>query len=163
MSARKPDDIDRRADLSATDPVFALRGMRPEFVRGAEDSRAAVLTPEDDLGLSPALRLAVLDRVTRVSGEAADAPTQRPAQREQSDDLTRLAQGVMPEDPILAAIARHADLIAVTPGAAGRVDLDALARAGLDVPQIIALSELLAYAAFRLRIARGLALLKGAE
>ena len=40
------------------------------------------------------------------------------------------------------------------------VGLDALLEAGLTVPQVIALSELLAFACFQIRVAHGLSLLE---
>lgn len=153
----RPDAMDRAAGLSPAGRVYDLRALRPEFVDGAEACRVSVLAPEDDLGLAPELRQAVARRValgatdTRLHAEYL--PPADPA-------LQDLANGRTPQDPRLRALARHTDLIAATPGAATAEDLSALQAAGFTVPQIIALSELLAYAAFQMRVAHGLALLE---
>ncbi|MGR3378153.1 CMD domain-containing protein [Salipiger abyssi] len=142
------------ADGSALD---RLRALRPEFVAGAEACRASVLTPDEDLGLSPELRAALGRRVANGGGNARLAEGYPlPADPE----LALLATGDMPDDPALAALARHSDMIANSPAKAGRQDLATLQDAGFTVPQIIALSELLAYACYQIRVVHGLNLLK---
>ena len=153
----RPDVLDRASGLDETGTVFALRARRPDFLAGAEACRTAVLDPEDALDLSPDLRSAVARRVALGSENArliAEYPI--PA----APDLAALSTGEMPEEARLAAIARHADMIAARPAEAGEADLDALRAAGLSVPQIIALSELLAFVSFQIRVAHGLALLE---
>ncbi|WOI58325.1 esterase [Palleronia sp. LCG004] len=154
----RPDAVDRAAGLTEGDATFALRADRPEYLEGAEACRASVLTPKDDLGLSPALRYALARRVALGGGNAA-LLAEYPAPEDSA--LTSLAEGRTPEDRRLRALAAHADLIARRPGAAGPEDLAALQAAGITVPQIIALSELLAFVCFQIRIAHGLSLLKG--
>ena len=73
-----------------------------------------------------------------------------------------MAEGGTPDDPQLAALAAHADMIASNPAAAGADHLQALLAAGFSVPQVIALSELLAFVCFQIRVVHGLSLLKGA-
>lgn len=151
------DAMDRTAGLDPTGEVYALRRARPEYVQGAEDSRAAVLTPADDLGLPADLRAAIARRVALTSGNdllIADYPLPT------DDSLTDLASGATPAAPLLAAIARHSDIIARSPGQSTPEDLQALQQAGLSVPQVIALSELLAYVCFQIRITAGLRLLE---
>lgn len=153
----RPDAIDRAAGLDPESPIYALRARQPAYLDGAEDCRIAVLTPDDDLGLAPALRAAIARRAALSSGNPrliADYP--EPAEAA----LRALATGGTPDDPCLAAIAAHADMIATDPGAAGPANLAALQAAGLSVPQIVALSELLAYVGFQVRVAHGLALLE---
>ncbi len=153
------DAIDTALGLTAGDALSQLRARRPEFVGGAEAARAAVLHPEDDLGLSPELRLAVAHRAAAFADNAAllagypapDAP-----------DLCDLARGGTPPDAALAALARHTEMIAATPARASEADLQALRSAGFTVPQIIALSELLAQVCYEMRIVHGLSLLKEA-
>jgi uncharacterized protein YciW len=49
------------------------------------------------------------------------------------------------------------------PGWASEVDLHRLLEVGLTVPQIIALSELLAFVCFQIRVVHGLSLLSRSE
>ncbi len=151
------DAIDLALEVTSGSALSELRALRPEFVEGAEACRAAVLFPEEDLGLPPELRAALARRVAATAAyprlvEGYPMPVD-PA-------FAALARGEMPEDPALAALARHADLIAMTPSVSGPGDLQALRDAGFTVPQIIALSELLAYACYAIRVVHGLNLLK---
>lgn len=156
----RPDVIDRAAGLAPGAPVFDVRALRPEFVRGAEACRATVLEPVDDLGLDRALRAAIARRVARTANKQAllaeyPVPEDPP--------LRALAESGELVDERLAAIAGHADMIASEPGRASEVDLHRLLEVGLTVPQIIALSELLAFVCFQIRVVHGLSLLSRSE
>lgn len=150
------DAIDLAAGLTADSPLHAIRAVRPEFVAGAEACRAAVLTPKEDLGLTPELRNALGRRVA-LGANNSQLLTGYPMPL--AADLIDLAQGKIMTDSKLAALARHADMIAAQPAKAGSADLEALQQAGYSVPQIIALSELLAYVCFQIRVAHGLRIL----
>lgn len=153
---QRPDIIDRAAGLAPGAPVFDVRALRPEFVGGAEACRAAVLEPADDLGLDRALRAAIARRVARTaSNEALLAEYPLP----DDSTLRALAESGDVADPRLAAIAGHADMIASDPGRASETDLHRLLDAGLTVPQVVALSELLAFVCFQMRVVHGLSLL----
>ena len=65
-------------------------------------------------------------------------------------------------DEPLATIARHADLVTLTPSKAEARHIALLAEAGLTNPQIVALSELIAFVNFQTRVAAGLRLLRSA-
>lgn len=151
------DAIDQVLGIEAGSPLHALRALRPEFVSGAEACRDAVLHPEQTLDLPAELRSALARRV--VAGADDEKLT---ASYPYPDDpaLAALADGEMPESPSLAALARHADMIAAHPAKSGAEHLAALQEAGFTVPQIIALSELLAFACYQIRVVHGLRLLK---
>jgi len=156
----RPDAIDRAAGLVSGDQVFDLRDLRREFVEGCGACQASVLSPEDDLGLNPEWRAAIARRAAALSGNPAlvaeyPAPT--------CEALRMLAEGREPDEPKLRAVARHADMIVLAPADARPEHLQNLAAAGLSVPQIIALSELLAFISFQIQVAHGLSLLKGVE
>lgn len=151
----RPDAIDRAAGLG-DGSAFKARNFRPEFVDGAEACRVSVLHPDDDLGLSPALRAAIARRVALTSDNPA-LVAEYPVPNDAA--LAELSEGAMPEDRLLQAVARHSDLIASDPGSASAEDLHRLIEAGLTVPQMIALSELLAFVGFQCRVVHGLGLL----
>jgi len=153
----RPDAIDLAAGLAPCDPAFALRDTRPQFVTGAAQCETSVLTPQDDLGLSPNLRAAVARRVALQSGNKA-LIAQYPMPSDAA--LQALASGQEPSDPKQVAIAQHADMIALAPRTANDGHLQRLKEAGLTIPQIIALSELLAFVCFKMQIAHGFSLLR---
>lgn len=78
----------------------------------------------------------------------------------QSASLAVLADGGMPGEPKLAALATHVDMIASEPKQATEDHLTALLKVGFTVPQIVALSQLLAFVGFQIRVVHGLSLLK---
>lgn len=157
MKHTRPDALDRASGLAEGGAVFALRAQRPEFLDGAEDCRQAVLGPENDLGLSPALRAAIARRVALTANNERLLALYPVVE---DGALAELSRGETPTDPLLKAIAAHSDMIAANPGDSTRASLDGLLSAGLCVPQVIALSELLAFVCFQIRVAHGLSLLE---
>ncbi|GGH50856.1 hypothetical protein GVY41_07040 [Frigidibacter albus] len=153
------DAIDRAAGLAPGDALHALRRLRPEFVDGAELCRVSVLTPASDQGLSPDLRAALARRMALQNADPSLADPYGGADPE----LRRLAEGETDLPEPLASIAAHVDLVTQTPAKAAAESLRRLERAGLTNPQIVALSELIAYVNFQARIAAGLRLMKEAR
>jgi uncharacterized protein YciW len=76
--------------------------------------------------------------------------------------LLALARGETDLNEPLKTIARHVDLITLTPKKAEASHIAQLAQAGLNNPQIVALSELIAFVNFQTRVATGLRLMRSA-
>ncbi|MES0041841.1 hypothetical protein [Mesorhizobium sp. M0091] len=158
------DAMDKAAGLSPDDALFAARRFRPEFVRGAEECRLSVLQPANDQGLAPNLRVALARRMAALNADPvlmAEYDVQL-AQLGPTEQLLALAQGKTDLNEPLATIARHVDLITLTPKKAQASHIVLLAQAGLNNPQIVALSELIAFVNFQTRVATGLRLLRSA-
>lgn len=156
----QPDAISLAAGLAHDSPLHTIRAFRPEFVEGAQACRAAVLVPEDDLGLDTELRNAIARRVA----SGADNPQLLSGYpMPKTAELAALAQGRIVTTPALIALAYHTDMIAANPGKATAADLNTLQQVGYSVAQIVALSELLAYVCFQIRVAHGLKLLERAQ
>lgn len=156
------DAMDKAAGLSPDDPIFQARRFRPEFVQGAELCRLSVLTPEHGLGLDIAFRLAIARRIASLNADQiliADYDTQL-AELAPSDELRALAHGETELTEPLVTIARHVDLVTLTPSDAKGSDIARLTEAGLSNPQIVALSELIAFVNFQTRVATGLRLMR---
>ncbi|QUG74283.1 hypothetical protein GKQ23_04375 [Erwinia sp. E602] len=156
------DAIDRAAGLTPEDALYHTRRLRPVFVDGAEQCRQSVLLPQDGLGLSAALRLALARRIAALNDDAAlvaDFDAQL-AQQQPDAALLALAAGETPADALLATLARHVDRVTLTPAHAQASDIRLLEQAGLSNPQIVALSELVAFVNFQTRIAAGLRLMR---
>ncbi|MGK3124595.1 CMD domain-containing protein [Candidatus Pantoea formicae] len=158
------DAIDQAAGLTPEDALYQTRRLRPEFVEGAEACRQSVLAPEEDQGLPADLRLALAQRMAVLN---YDAPLQRDYQAQlaalnPSEALLALASGCTVADEPLATIARHADMVTQQPTQATEQHIRLLEQAGLSNPQIVALSELIAFVNFQTRVAAGLRLLRSA-
>ncbi|UIY32416.1 hypothetical protein LZK73_27280 (plasmid) [Neorhizobium galegae] len=81
-------------------------------------------------------------------------------------DLASIASGAetaAAADAFTSAIIRHADLVTQTPRNSSRADIERLEKAGLSNPQIIALSELIAFVNYEARVLAGLSLLEEVE
>jgi uncharacterized protein YciW len=158
------DAIDKAAGLSPDDAVFTARRFRPEFVQGAELCRLSVLTPAHGLGLATALRVALARRIAALNADQALIAEYEAqlAELGPTGQLLALAQGETDLEEPLATIARHVDLITLTPIKAKASDIARLVEAGLDNPQIVALSELIAFVNFQTRVATGLRLMRSA-
>jgi uncharacterized protein YciW len=150
------------AGLSPEDTLFKARRFRPEFVEGAELCRHSVLTPKDGLGLETGLRIALARRIAGLNADAAlitDYDDQLAALSLTQDHLTLAGGAVALAEP-LATIARHVDLVTLSPQDAAESDIALLSKAGLNNPQIVALSELIAFVNFQTRVATGLRLMR---
>lgn len=158
------DAMDRAAGLSPDDALFAARRFRPEFVQGAEECRLSVLQPANDQGLAPNLRAALARRMAALNADPvlmAEYDVQL-AQLGPTEQLLALARGEADLEEPLATIAKHVDLITLTPKKAEGSHIVLLAQAGLNNPQIVALSELIAFVNFQTRVATGLRLMRSA-
>lgn len=158
------DAIDEAADLAPGDALHALRRRRPDFVAGAEACRAAVLHPASEHGLPQALRAALALRMAVLNKDEALVAAYAALLDELGPEPAVAAlgrgEGDLPEP--LAAIARHADLVTAAPASASEADIRRLEAAGLTNPQIVALSELIAFVNFQTRIVAGLRLMRSA-
>ena len=161
------DAIDHAAGLTPQDALYQTRRLRPEFVDGAEQCRQSVLTPAEDQSLATGLRLALALRMAKLNDYAGlqrdyQAQLAQLAQHQPSAELQALAEGAVPAGEPLATIARHTDLITQQPMQATEHHIRLLEQAGLTHPQIVALSELIAFVNFQTRVAAGLRLLRSA-
>lgn len=158
------DAMDKAAGIAPDDALYATRRFRPEFVQGAEACRLAVLQPANDQGLERDLRLALARRMAALNADAAllEEYDRQLAELRPSERIQAVASGKTDLNEPLATIVRHVDLITLTPSRAEAKHIAALAGAGLNNPQIVALSELIAFVNFQTRVVAGLRLLRSA-
>lgn len=145
-------------DDTQTDIPPSLAGPRPEFADGTEAARRSVISPSLTHGMDSDLRRALVARICAMTGQNDLAATYRaemvgPAYRDVADG------GEAGNDPFLAAIVRHTDRVTVRPIDSTAAHITALEDAGLTTPQIVALSELIAFANYHARVHAALALL----
>ncbi|RWX81246.1 hypothetical protein EPK99_02680 [Neorhizobium lilium] len=159
------DQIDILSGLEPASETYRARRERPEFVSGAELCRKTVLTPQNGFEISHAMRAALAARMARFIGREDLARTYDLMLDEAgiNELLTTIAAaGDLPEDldAFTVALVRQADLVTKTPRDSSRADIERLQAAGLSSPQIIALSELIAFVNFEARVIVGLSILE---
>ena len=123
--------------------VAALRAARPDFVRYTQGSYEAMVAPEHPEGLTVSERAQAACRTAELCGHTALAAYYR-----------SLPSVPGPRD---GAILRHAALLATNPGQ--RRDVGTRGLAGLSPREIVTLSQFVAFFAYQVRVAAGLALL----
>jgi len=136
-----------------------IQDPRPEIAEGMRACRASILKPANGHGLGGDLRHALAARMAAQIGQTAMAAEHRAAMT--GGDHTTIAEGGAAGDPQTAAMVAHADLVTQTPSRASEADIRALEAAGLTNPQIVALSELIAFVNYDARVRAGMALLEG--
>jgi uncharacterized protein YciW len=156
------DAMDQAAGLAPDDAIYKARRTRPEFVEGAELCRLSVLTPRHGLGFAVEMRIAVAQRIAALNADTVltEEYERQLAALAAAQPLLDLARGASELPEPLKTIARHVDFITQTPTDAKKADITRLEAAGLSNPQIVALSELIAFVNFQTRVAAGLRLMR---
>lgn len=133
----------------------ALRRQRPDFVRYSQGSHDVMVVPADPGGLSLAERAAAAWRISVINRD------DRLATHYQAllDPATaaELRGGELP--PRLAAVMAHVERVATAPGTATAANLRALEAVGLTARDIVALSQLIAFVSYQVRVLAGMRLL----
>jgi uncharacterized protein YciW len=155
----RTDVIDAVLGPETAAAVETLRAQKPELAAQLQDYYDAVFAPGEDsaLALSPSERWLIVIRTASHTGstsvvnwyvsQAAGAGT--------SDALIAKAQDVSVPwngDPRTTAIMRHVDLIVTRPVGSGKSDIAALSDAGLSPQGIVALSQVVAFVSYQLRL-----------
>jgi uncharacterized protein YciW len=138
---------------------------RADILALTQQTHDGALTPETPGGLSHAERAALACRIAKINDDK-DFETHFEAMMEKagaSDATARIADiwfngGA---DARLTALIRHVDLVAHAPKDATRRDIEILRDAGIAEPDIVRLSELVAFVSYQIRVAAGLRLVRG--
>lgn len=154
--AATPDTIDAVAGLRDGDAVTALRHARDKVLLHTRLSEAALFDPAlPDLSLVE--RLHAARYVARRANAHALAATYRTRLLDAGgtpDDIAHAdADAFDALPPRIGALLAHARRLTLSPVDARRSDLDALKSAGLTTPAIVALSQLVAFVTYQLRVA----------
>ena len=157
--------IETIAGVRAASRLGQALNARAEILRLSEAAHDAVLLPREPGGLSHGLRAALAARMCRhVGDEALTAHYESYLAHASDPDLAALARpGGVCGDSLHDAMARHADLLTLSPREATRQDIAALKTVGVSEADIVRLSELAAFVNYQLRVLAGLRLLKEVE
>ncbi|MFB9948642.1 CMD domain-containing protein [Rhizobium puerariae] len=158
------DQIDILSGLKPDSELYTVRRERPDFVEGAELCRETVLAPNHDFGIGHAMRAAFAARMARFIGREDLARAYDLLLEEAGGDDALAAIASAAAQPANAtaftqALVRHVDLVTERPRDNTRADIGRLEAAGLTNPQIVALSELIAFVNFEARVIVGLRVL----
>jgi uncharacterized protein YciW len=163
-----PDAIDAAVALAPGDPTWALRRQREKVVAATQGSYDAMFSPAVE-GLSVRERLLVALHACRVSGAGGLAAHYRERLAAEGADGAdgTVAAAVDAGEPV--ADARLQALLAFTgklierPIEGDKAALQSLAASGLSTPAIVAMSQLIAFLSYQIRLAAGLQALAAAE
>jgi uncharacterized peroxidase-related enzyme len=152
-----PDVIDTLIPLQVGSPVHTVRHQRNKVVAATQGSYQALFDPSV-VGLSVAERLLTARHIARSANSAVLAkhyderlkalPTLLPAESAALED--------QPTDSRLQAVFDFARTLTERPVEGDQAALSRLAAAGLETVEIIALTQLIAFVAYQLRVVAGL-------
>ncbi len=154
------------AGIAPGSPLAAAVAKRADIFELTQTTHDAALTPVDPGGLSHGMRAALACRIARLAANAdlerhfravldrvgASAAEKHVADLDFSGDDRRAS-----------ALIRHADLIAGDPKSAAGSDIGLLREAGVADPDIVRLSELVAFVSYQIRVVAGLKLMRAAS
>lgn len=144
------DVTDTILQLSPDSPVAKLRHERDSVLADTQGAYDALFHPKDPGNIPSATRLAMGLRVAELEHDTVLA----------SHFRTELATAIpTPDDAAKACLLKHVDLVTNTPDAAD-TNMHALRALGFDSRDIVAATQLIAFAAFHIRVLAGLRLLQ---
>ncbi|MGE0008425.1 MAG: CMD domain-containing protein [Parvibaculaceae bacterium] len=146
-------------------PLAAVLAGRAGIFELTQKTHDAALTPAEPGGLSHALRAALACRIAGLNRDEAfarhfKALLERAGAGDEDRKVAELS--FTGGDPRRRAVIRHTDLVAGEPRAATGGDIDALRKAGIAEPDIVRLSELVAFVSYQIRVVQGLRLMREA-
>ena len=143
--------------------LAALRAERAAIRDHGQGAFEQLVTPTDPGGVSLVERAALALRVALLEGDDALAarfhalltPIATPAEAQAAQTFPA------PELPDrFSLLLRYADLVAATPERCGQADIDALTAHGLSAQDIVAVTQLVSFVPYQVRLHAGLAALR---
>jgi uncharacterized protein YciW len=148
------------AGISANHPLAMVLTGRSDVMQLTQASHDAALTPEPPGGLSHGERAALACRMARLNDEEILAKHYEAMIPEGSEpQLMADSAFTGGDDNRIKAILQHTDLVTVDPKEAAQGDIAALKSAGIAEPDIVRLSELIAFVGYQVRVVKGLRLM----
>jgi CMD domain protein len=157
MTTEPEDLIEDILGITPESPLGQLRQRRPEARRHAQGAYRELLLPEDPGNVSHAERAAVALRVALREGGTALAERfaallECRGAKLELDAARDLSGPADQAGPRLAVLLRHADLVGLRPGDCTQVDIDKLFAMGLDARDIVALTQLISFVPYQIRV-----------
>ena len=148
------DLVETLLGIAPGSPLADLRGQRAANRQHSEGAWRELVLPVEPGGVSLAERAALALRVALRGGRDGLAAHIRtlpvPAEALAAAEDPARAGGR------LGLLLRYADLVAETPERCGQAEIDALSAAGLSPQDIVAVTQLIAFIPFQIRLLAGL-------
>jgi uncharacterized protein YciW len=163
-----PDAIDAAVALAPGDPTWALRRQREKVVAATQGSYDAMFSPAVE-GLSVRERLLVALHACRVSGAGGLAAHYRERLATEGAGgaggtvAAAVDAGQSVADARLQALLAFTGKLIERPIDGDKAAVQSLAASGLSTPAIVAMSQLIAFLSYQIRLAAGLQALAAAE
>ena len=150
--AEKTDVTDTIAGIAPGSKLAELRRSRADIFRHTQGSHDVLLLPADPGGVSLRERAAIALILAEHDHDAALSAHYR--------KLLDQAGGPPEAGPRWNTLRAHTELLAGTPGQARSENIRKLEAAGLSSRDIVAVSELIAFVSYQVRLLAGLRILK---
>ena len=153
------------ADIEPGSPLAAAVAKRADIFELTQTTHDAAITPVDPGGLSHGMRAALACRIARLAANAdIECHFRAVLDRVDASEAERRVADLdfSGDDRRASALIRHADLIASDPKSATGSDIGQLREAGVADPDIVRLSELVAFVSYQVRVVAGLKLMQAA-
>lgn len=156
------DLIELLLGIAPEDRLGALRRQRPEALRHAEGAFRELLLPADPGGVSLAERAALALRIAAAERcEPLALAFRALLERAGGGALAARAEAAeVTGDDRLAALLRYADKAGLRPREVAQADTDALTALGLSARDIVAVTQLVAFVPYQVRVIAALSALQ---
>ena len=154
-----PNIIERLVGANENSPLALAIAERVEIMALSQASHDAVIIPKEPGGLSHAERAALAERIARLSNSEELADHYHACLETAGGD-ENLYVAANPEQAAFGGgrfmeIIRFTDLVTRKPREATKQDIDALKAVGISEPDIVRLTEVLAFVNYQLRVVAG--------
>ena len=152
--------IIRAAGISENDPTLEVLSQRSDLLELSEHAHNACLTPRDPGGITLEERAALASRMCVLNGESV-LSEHYASMLPSGHALLSISEGGgnIGDNDRLHALIRHVDLVTNQPKDAVSEDIDNLKEVGVAGPDIVRLSELIAFVNYQIRVVQGIRLI----
>ena len=152
--------IIRAAGISENDPTLEVLSHRSDLLELSEHAHNACLTPRDPGGITLEERAALASRMCVLNGESV-LSEHYASMLPSGHALLNISGGGdhIGDNDRLHALIRHVDLVTNRPKDAESGDIENLKKVGVAEPDIVRLSELIAFVNYQIRVVHGIRLI----
>lgn len=162
-----PDLIDQLAGLKSGDALFNLRHQREKVAVATQGSYDSLFDPDlKDLGLDERLLVALyacrLSNATELVAHYQSRLTALKVPAAQCDVVLHGHPDTLTEDRLRAILVFTRTLIE-NPIDGDKAAIETLPKAGLSIPAVVALAQLIAFISYQIRVVAGLKAMKASD